>query len=176
MNKTNTLFPYFGGKAKIAPVVWERLGAVKNYVDPFCGSGAVFFQKPHACTSTINDFSGHVANLWRAIHRDHEAVALEASKLLGEADMHACELEALSKSDELTKKLEVDIEYYDAKLAGRYMYGLCNKIGAFAVSGGPWINLNGSLTDRRLLNSNEPGITRVIPHLGAFFQKVGGIP
>lgn len=83
-DKTKSLFPYFGGKAKIAETVWDHLGVVKNYIEPFTGSGAVFFQKPYDCTSTINDFSGHIANLWRSIQRDHEAVALEASKLNGE--------------------------------------------------------------------------------------------
>ena len=34
-------FPWFGGKARIAPMVWERFGNVANYIEPFFGSGAV---------------------------------------------------------------------------------------------------------------------------------------
>jgi len=34
-------FPYFGGKRKIASVVWEYLGDPKTYIEPFFGSGAV---------------------------------------------------------------------------------------------------------------------------------------
>ena len=33
-------FPWFGGKRRVAPEVWERFGDVPNYVEPFFGSGA----------------------------------------------------------------------------------------------------------------------------------------
>lgn len=31
-------FPYFGGKSKAAPLVWQLLGDVEHYVEPFAGS------------------------------------------------------------------------------------------------------------------------------------------
>ena len=31
-------FPWFGGKSKVAEIVWERFGDVQNYVEPFFGS------------------------------------------------------------------------------------------------------------------------------------------
>jgi site-specific DNA-adenine methylase len=31
-------FPWFGGKRRVAPVVWQRFGDVENYVEPFFGS------------------------------------------------------------------------------------------------------------------------------------------
>ena len=163
-----SLFPYFGGKSKIAPVVWDLLGGINNYVEPFVGSGACFFLMPYTLnpTTTINDASGLMANLWRSIQRDHEAVALEASKLLGETDLHACELEALAISDDLTKRLEADIDYFNPVIAGRYLWGLCNKIGGFAVDGGPWVNHNGVLTDSRRIECGGRGISRELPHLG----------
>ena len=34
-------FPWFGGKSRIAPLIWERFGDVANYVEPFFGSGAI---------------------------------------------------------------------------------------------------------------------------------------
>lgn len=34
-------FPWFGGKSRVAPQVWERFGDVDNYVEPFAGSLAV---------------------------------------------------------------------------------------------------------------------------------------
>ena len=34
-------FPWFGGKSRVAPLVWDRFGDVPNYVEPFFGSGAV---------------------------------------------------------------------------------------------------------------------------------------
>ncbi|MGB9619722.1 MAG: DNA adenine methylase [Armatimonadota bacterium] len=56
-------FPYFGGKSKIAPLVWSRLGNVKNYVEPFFGSGAVLLARPDEhCwwdkIETVNDKDG----------------------------------------------------------------------------------------------------------------------
>jgi hypothetical protein len=169
VEKHKSLFPYFGGKSKIAPVVWEKLGEVRNYVEPFCGSGAVFFQKPFDCTSTLNDSSGLMVNLWRGIQRQPDAVAGEAAKLLGEADLHAAELQALSIRDEISKRCEADLDYFDPVLAGRYIFGLCNKIGSFAVEGGPWINHDGVLTDRRelpRLGDAGTGICRKLPRLG----------
>lgn len=38
-------FPYFGGKSRIADVIWQRLGDVANYVEPFAGSLAVLLQR-----------------------------------------------------------------------------------------------------------------------------------
>lgn len=34
-------FPWFGGKSRAAPLIWEALGDVRNYVEPFAGSLAV---------------------------------------------------------------------------------------------------------------------------------------
>lgn len=40
-------FPYFGGKATIAPLVWEALGNPVRYIEPFCGSAAVLLARPY---------------------------------------------------------------------------------------------------------------------------------
>ena len=40
-------FPWFGGKSRVAGLVWDRFGDVPNYVEPFFGSGAVLFGRPH---------------------------------------------------------------------------------------------------------------------------------
>jgi site-specific DNA-adenine methylase len=34
-------FPWFGGKSRIAHLVWERFGDVAHYIEPFAGSLAV---------------------------------------------------------------------------------------------------------------------------------------
>ena len=49
-------FPWFGGKSRIAPEVWDRFGAVDNYVEPFAGSLAVLLGRPTVPqTETVND-------------------------------------------------------------------------------------------------------------------------
>ena len=37
---------YPGGKSKVADMVWERLGDVDNFVEPFAGSLAVLLRRP----------------------------------------------------------------------------------------------------------------------------------
>ena len=32
------LFPYWGGKSVVAPLIWQRLGNVRHYIEPFAGS------------------------------------------------------------------------------------------------------------------------------------------
>ena len=69
-------FPWFGGKSKIAPLVWERFGDVQNYVEPFFGSGAVLLGRPTvAGIETVNDLDCMVANFWRALQNAPDAVA-----------------------------------------------------------------------------------------------------
>ena len=48
---------YFGGKFKIADVVWRSFGVVKNYVEPVCGSCAVLLAAPWPADriETVND-------------------------------------------------------------------------------------------------------------------------
>jgi site-specific DNA-adenine methylase len=49
-------FPWFGGKSKVAGLVWNRFGNVPNYVEPFFGSGAVLLGRPTTPgIETIND-------------------------------------------------------------------------------------------------------------------------
>ena len=72
-------FPWFGGKSRIASVVWEVLGNVPNYVEPFFGSGAVLLARPHAPRiETVNDLDGMVCNFWRAVKAAPEEVAKHA--------------------------------------------------------------------------------------------------
>lgn len=45
-------FPWFGGKSRVADVVWRAFGNVPNYVEPFFGSGAVRVRR-RTCASTL---------------------------------------------------------------------------------------------------------------------------
>lgn len=49
-------FPWFGGKRKVADLVWSRLGDVQTYNEPFAGSLAVLLGRPHVPrVETVND-------------------------------------------------------------------------------------------------------------------------
>lgn len=39
-------FTWFGGKSRVARLVWERFGDPANYVEPFFGSGAILLGRP----------------------------------------------------------------------------------------------------------------------------------
>ena len=56
MSDLRAPFPWFGGKRRVADVVWRAFGNVPNYVEPFAGSLAVLLARPHeAKIETVND-------------------------------------------------------------------------------------------------------------------------
>lgn len=44
----------------------------KSYLEPFFGSGAVFFKKEPSRIETINDMDGEIVNLFRCIREEPE--------------------------------------------------------------------------------------------------------
>ena len=48
-----------------------------SYLEPFLGSGAVLFNKPHSNIETVNDLDGNVVNLFEWIQKDPERLAHE---------------------------------------------------------------------------------------------------
>jgi hypothetical protein len=122
-------FPWFGGKSKVAELVWDYLGDVPNYCEPFFGSGAVLLGRPsEPGTETINDLDCMVANFWRALQHDPEAVAYHAENPVNEADQHARHLWLCSQED-FRETMKVDPEFYDTKIAGWWVWGQCIWIG-----------------------------------------------
>lgn len=75
----SSLFPYFGGKGRVADVVWAAFDTnVLLYVEPFFGSGAVLFARPHVPANAreiVNDADGLIVNTWRAIKHAPDVVA-----------------------------------------------------------------------------------------------------
>lgn len=70
-----TLFRYPGSKWSLAgwiishfPPGYEKL----VYLEPFCGSGAVFFNKKLGAVETINDLDSDVVNLFRVLRESPE--------------------------------------------------------------------------------------------------------
>jgi DNA adenine methylase len=144
-------FVYFGGKSPVAQVVWDALGAdVANYVEPFAGSAAVLFLRPQVGNiETINDADGFVSNVWRSIKADSDEVARWADELVSEAELHARHLWLLGQRERLTERLMGDPDFYDAKAAGFWIWGINCWIGSGWCSGnGPWVAEGGVLTLR----------------------------
>ena len=158
-------FPYFGGKSAVAHLVWQRFGPVKNYVEPFFGSGAVLLGRPHKPgIETVNDLDGFIANFWRALSIDPEGVAAAADWPVSEVDLHARHAWLVAQRADLTERLMGDPGFFDSKIAGWWVWGLCSWIGSGWCSGkGAWTSEDG-----RLVNAGNAGlgINRQRPHLG----------
>lgn len=122
-------FPWFGGKRKVAGLVWQRFGDVLNYVEPFAGSLAVLLGRPTPPrTETVNDADAYLSNFWRAVLHDPEAVAYWADWPVNEVDLHARHL-WLVNQHEFRERMMVDPEHFDAKIAGWWVWGLSAWIG-----------------------------------------------
>lgn len=109
MSTLKAPFPWFGGKSRVAPMVWERLGDVPNYVEPFAGSLAVLLGRPekHAGKiETVNDLDGFVANFWRSIATDPEQTAHHADWPVIEADLNARHAWLVGQRASLLRRLD----------------------------------------------------------------------
>lgn len=167
-----SVYPWFGGKSTIMPVVWKRLGDTPNFVDPFLGSNAPLLSRPgwdwetgqwtdgRNRIETVNDKDCFVANFWRALDADPAAVAYWADWPVNEADLHARHL-WLVNNESFIERMKSDPDYYDVKVAGWWGWGLCQWIA------GGWCS---KLDKRRPhLGNAGQGICRPnqqIPHLG----------
>ena len=169
-------FPWFGGKANACDTVWQAFGVVDNYVEPFAGSAAMLLGAPEGKrVETINDADGFVANFWRAIALDADEVAHYADWPCNEVDLFARHSWLVRQAQGLTDKLHGDPDYFDAKIAGYWVWGSCNWIGSGFCSGnGPWMHDGETIVDSRKLPhlSAGQGINRKLPHLGNAGQGI----
>jgi site-specific DNA-adenine methylase len=162
-------FPWFGGKSRVADLVWDHFGDVPNYVEPFFGSGAVLLGRPHtAHTETVNDLDCMVANFWRACQNDPDEVAFYADSPVNESDQHARHLWLVSQ-EEFRERMKVDPDFYDPKIAGWWVWGQCVWIGSGWCSVQlPHLGDAGRGVNRQLphLGDAGRGVNRQLPHLG----------
>lgn len=132
--KLKAPFPYFGGKRRVADMVWRRLGHVDNYIEPFCGSAAILLLRPTpAKIETINDRDCYVANFWRATspRGNLEAVVDYCDGPVNETDLHSRHGWLVLSDDavEFRERMKTDPDYFDPKIAGWWCWGMCCWIG-----------------------------------------------
>jgi len=167
-NLYKTPWPWFGGKADAAPQVWEALGDVSHYVEPFAGSLAVLLRRPHVAnrtyySETVNDADGLLVNAWRSLQLSPDATADAASWPVSEADLHARHLALLRwRSERQLEHLMGDPAWHDPVMAGWWMWGQSCWIGSGWCSGdGAWTVGD----DGRIVKRGKPGVRRKLPHL-----------
>lgn len=150
MSKLLAPFPWFGGKSRVAAEVWAALGDVDCYVEPFAGSLAVLLGRPEHHVRRIeivNDADMYIANFWRAVAADPDAVAHHADWPSNECDLFARHLWLVNEGrDRMQQNLLADPNWCDAKIAGWWVWGISQWIGGGWCSGkGPWTLQNGSV-------------------------------
>ena len=128
-------FPYFGGKSKVASLVWKHIGDVANWIEPFAGSLAVTLARPawrRGKVETVNDWDCYLANFWRATQADPAKVAHHANWPVSEIDLHARHqwLVQSPASAEFRERMRADPDHYDAKFAGWWVWGISCWIGS----------------------------------------------
>ncbi len=169
MSELKAPFPWFGGKSRVAHLVWDRFGPVANYVEPFFGSGAVLLNRPFAPgTESVNDLDCMVANFWRALQADPDAVAGFADWPVNEADQHARHLFLCSQA-EFRERMKTEPDFYDTRIAGWWVWGQCIWIGAgWCARQRPHLGDAGTGIHRKLphLGDAGKGLNRQLPHLG----------
>jgi DNA adenine methylase len=160
-------YPWFGGKSRVAKVIWSGLGQVSNYVEPFAGSLAVLLANPKVPKiETLNDKDCFIANFWRAVSQDPEGVAKFADYPVHEVDLHAKHRWLVSAAiDEFRRKMNEDPDYYDLKIAGWWVWGVGASIG------NNWLQPKG-LNASPLLSSAGGGIHGLTHPVLEWFQKL----
>lgn len=159
-------FPWFGGKSRVAPIVWERFGDTTNYVEPFAGSLAVMLGRPHAArVETVNDLDCYLANFWRAVQADPEAVAFHADWPVNETDLRSRHLWLVNEGRPIADRLLDDPDFYDPRIAGWWVWGISMWIG------GGWCTTYRA-NQKRLPDGNRKGVHRqqpwqIKPHLSS---------
>ena len=67
-----TPFRYYGSKGRVAPWLISLFPEHQLYVEPFFGSGGIFFRKPPTRHELINDLDDHVVNFFRVLREQPE--------------------------------------------------------------------------------------------------------
>lgn len=172
-------FPWFGGKSRVAHLVWERFGDVPNYVEPFAGSLAVLLGRPYPVrTETVNDLDCFIANFWRATQCAPEQVAEWADWPINEADLYS--RHAWLVNHGFREKIRADPNFYDAQVAGWWAWGISQWIGAGWCSGkgigvhaknvnlkrgGLGVHRTAGVDERRPHLTRGQGVHSKLPHL-----------
>lgn len=139
-------FPWFGGKSRVADLVWDRFGNVDTYNEPFAGSLAVLLGRPHdPRIETVNDLDCYLANFWRALQAAPDEVAKYADSPVNEADLHARHRWLVEVARANAERCMREPAYFDAKIAGWWVWGQCLWIGS------GWC----ALTDKRNQHPSE---------------------
>jgi DNA adenine methylase len=135
-SKYRAPFPYFGGKSKVADIVWQSLGDPEHYIEPFFGSGAVLLSRKnwYGKIETVNDKDGYIANVWRSLQFAPDEVARWCDWPVNHADLSARKKTLVKNESRLLENLIADEKWYDAVMAGYWIWAASCWIGSGLTS------------------------------------------
>ena len=67
-----TPISYYGGKQNLVSELLKLIPEHTQYVEPFCGSASLFWEKQKVANEVINDFDLRVANFWEVLQTNFE--------------------------------------------------------------------------------------------------------
>ena len=164
-------FPYFGSKRTVADKIWKALGDPAHYIEPFFGSGAVLLNRPDYSgqTETVNDKDGLLCNVWRALQDAPDEVAKWCDWPVNHADLNARRIILNKNAGKLCSMLQVYDDYYDAKLAGYWIWAASCWIGAGLTcpTAIPHIGDSGRGVHSQIphISNSGKGVHSKIPHI-----------
>lgn len=84
------IFPWIGGKRRLAKTILPQFPEHNCYVEPFSGGAALFFMKAPSKVEVLNDLSGDIVNLYRVVqhHLDEFVRQFRWSLVSREAFIH----------------------------------------------------------------------------------------
>ncbi len=127
------ILKYPGAKWRLAPWVLSHMPPHESYLEPYFGSGAIFFLKEKSRIETINDLDGEVVNFFR-VCRDYPAELANAVSLTPWAREErdaAYQPEAVS----------------DIERARRFAVKCWMTFGAFPAKSNGWRHTTGKMKD-----------------------------
>lgn len=122
-------FPWYGGKRRWADRIITKFGKVDVYAEPFAGSLAVLLSSAPHKREVVCDTDGGICNFWRALAADPDAVAHWADWPTIHDDLTARHRYLVRWVIEHADDLRNDPEYFDAKVAGWWVWGISIWIG-----------------------------------------------
>ena len=153
-------FPWYGGKRRRADEMWARFGKPKRYLEPFGGSIACLLHRPLSSFSRssdpgieiVTDINGGIANFYRAVKTDPEKVIHYAAYPTIHQDLTARHKWLIKWLSKKSHKLSEDPEFYNAKAAGWWVWGISIWIGA------GWCNTSTRIPNQQQLNGRAPRV------------------
>ena len=123
--------PYYGCKRRLAPAIWKRFGNPRTYIEMFAGSLACLLARPggEGPREFATDTDAGVCNYHRAVRGDPEKVAHWADYPAVHQDLTARHVWLINWIAENSHRLREDADWYDAKAAGWWLWGISLWIG-----------------------------------------------